>query len=168
MGGIGAAAQVEEGVQGVGRTQIGMLAKVGGQKPAAVCPDLRPHIRARVEVAVKHHRADAGGEQVGVGGAEEGAVGDPVVVQLPVADGAAQQVQITGGVGSRDVSQQAPATPLAVAVEGPVAPDPGAHLRATDRERAADQHPAEEITFGLRRGKALNPGALHPPRAGPS
>ena len=78
-------------------------AQVGAQpgvRPPAVGPGLGR------DVPVQHHPADPAREQVRVGGAQERAVGDAEVVQLGLAEVLAQQVQVAGGVGGRDVPQQ--------------------------------------------------------------
>src|ERR687887_1888405 len=110
VSGVRPPAEVEECVQRLDRPAVGPLPKPGAQEPAAVCPDLPVNPRLRVDVAVDNDRAHSLRKQVGVGGAEEAAVGDPPITQPAIADRGAQQVKIPGGVGGGDVTKEAAIT----------------------------------------------------------
>ncbi len=63
------------------------------------------HVLGRVDDTVQHGPAHTLREQVGVHAAELGAVRDPEVVQLVVAEDLPHQVQVAGGLGGADVRQ---------------------------------------------------------------
>ena len=65
---------------------------------------LGDHGRGRIHCTVEHHRPDRGREQVGVGRAELGAVGETRVGELRVADRLPDQVQVArGGLGVEEL-----------------------------------------------------------------
>src|SRR3954449_13271810 len=125
-------------------------AELGTEERTAAGLEPPVHIRSRGDVPVEHERADPAWKQVGVGGAEESAVGGPPVTQSAIAHRLAQEVQVAGGVGGRHVPQEAAVRPLATVAEGPVAVDPFSLLGLADRERRAETHDSvEEALFVL-------------------
>ena len=67
-------------------------------KPLACASEPCDVVLLRVDRAVEHHRPDLGREQLGVGGAEQRAVGEAQVGQLLVADRGADRVHVLGGL----------------------------------------------------------------------
>ena len=132
----------------------GALAKKGRQHAVPVGPG------DRVEVRVQDHVAGRGGEQVGVGGAESGAVGHAQVVQHRGAGRLAQQVHVAGHVGGGVMPEQAAAPCGAPRVEPGPGPHPGRVLPCADRE--GGQAPKE---LALRRHgrEAAHRGAVAEP-----
>ena len=88
------------------------------------------------DVPVQDHAAYGGGEQVGVGGAQPGAVGQAHIVEHSVADGFAQQVHVAGHVGGGVVVEKAAAVSFgAPGVEPGVGLFPRCVLLRADGER---------------------------------
>ncbi len=74
---------------------------------AAAHPRLGPpRVGDGVDDAVEQHRPNPVRVHVGVGLAEEGAVGEAYIGELVIPDEAAQVVEVAGGVGGRDVGKE--------------------------------------------------------------
>ena len=131
--------RVEELVQGRGRAAVRAHAQErAGSRGSLVRGVVRPGLR--VDVAVEDHGADLVGEEIGVGGAQERAVGDPEVVELRVAHRLAELVEVAGGVGGRHMAQELGVTLLAAPAEIAVRGDPGRPLPVAHREPAGLPH----------------------------
>jgi hypothetical protein len=144
------AAQLQEG----GHVRCLRLIKALPQPPGQV--SVRGGPGNRVEVRVQDHPADPGGEQVGVNGAEPGAVGDTEVVEDRVADRGAQQVHVPGHVGAGVMVKQSTVGLAATGVE----PGPGllplcVLLRADGEQRERGQ----ELLLRCGIGETANRGA---------
>ena len=104
----GRGALVEECVERVGRPLVAEDAqerrRVGADDVAVAM--VEAGVGGRVDDAVEHHRPDAVGEEVGVGGAQVGAVRRPQVGQPLVADRLPQPVQVPRHVGRREMRQE--------------------------------------------------------------
>ena len=98
MRGVRAPAQVEEGVEGLGRFDVRLKAQPAGQEATAVPRELRVRPGARVDNAVERHRPNPAGEHVRVDGADDGPVGRADEVQLALAGSPAHQIEIADGV----------------------------------------------------------------------
>ncbi len=92
-------------------------------------------ILGRVDGAVEDHGPDVGREQLGVGGAEEGPVGEAEVGELGVADGLADLVHVPGRVVGADMGEQVGAHGLAAGHELAVALDQGVEPGVGRRRR---------------------------------
>lgn len=131
-GGGGRPAEVEELVQGRRRGAVRAHPQEGRGPGFARRGVVRP--RQRVDVAVEDHGPDLVGEQVGVGGAQDGPVGDAEVIELRLAHRPAEQVEVLGGVGGRHVAQEVGVALLAAAAQVLVRVDPGRALLGAHRE----------------------------------
>ena len=152
------AAQVEKGPH----TRRGRLVRALGEKGRRA---VRVGPGDRVEVPVQDYVPGRGGEQVGVGGAEPGAVGHAQVVQHRGADRLAQQVHVTGHIGGGVMVQQAAVALSAPRVEPGPGPYPGRVLPGADGEhgRAAEGHVPEELALRRHGREAAHRGAVAEP-----
>ena len=161
-----AAAQVEEGVQRRARADVRALAQERREERLRVAELalFAADPRGRVHVRAENHGPNPPRKQVGVGGAEERAVGVPVVRQLSVALGLTQEIHVARRLRGRHVPQQGAVPSLALPAEGGVALGPLRDLNRPDRERVSRQPDAcEEAILSRLRGEALHRGAFPEP-----
>ena len=153
------AAQVEEGPHRRRGRLVRALAEKGRQHAVRVGPG------DRVEVRVQDHVPGRGGEQVGVGGAEPGAVGHAEVVQHRGADRLAQQVHVPGHIGGGVMVEQAAVALGAPRVEPGPGPFPGRFLPGADGEdgQAAEGQAPEELALRRHGREAAHRGAVAEP-----